>query len=213
MSNPKSRTYEKKVVHPVAKRWLDERGYTYKYEAPMPEYGTVDFRVATSDGELLVECKAGSVTGRDVVQLLDYMRQIPSSKGAMAVPAEAVDDRLTKICSGYGIQVIALDVPLRPKKEIWQHRFNLSSDDPDQACLHEFLAEIAERGDATNWIRKSLKAAMPTDVPLVQPIVQEPTNSPFRVLATIHQNKPELPLIDEDDAPEDTVYAPVEDIP
>jgi hypothetical protein len=46
-------------------------------------------------------------------------------------------------------------------RELWQHRFNLSSDDPGQAKLHEYLDKLAENNEASEWIVKTLIAALP----------------------------------------------------
>jgi hypothetical protein len=163
MSDVKNRTYEKKVVHPATMRWLEDNGYTYKYEAPMPEYGKVDFRAISPDGTIVLVEGKGQVTGRsgrDIVQLLDYMRQVPGSQGAVAVPTEAVNDYLKGICETYHLLIIELDVPPRKAKEVWQHRFNLPSDNPDDVVLHEFLLSLADEGKAAQWIRDVLNKAI-----------------------------------------------------
>lgn len=45
-------------------------------------------------------------------------------------------------------------------RQIWQHRFNLSSDNREDELLHEFLDALAESDEASEWIRETLAAAL-----------------------------------------------------
>lgn len=46
---------------------------------------------------------------------------------------------------------------------VWQHRFNLSSDDPADVALHEFLQSQAESDGASQWIRRVLGNAIQSE--------------------------------------------------
>lgn len=58
----------------------------------------------------------------------------------------------------------------RKKKErtIWQHRLNLSSDNPLDVRVHEHLLLLVEDGLAAKWIRDTLHNAVQS---MAQPIV------------------------------------------
>lgn len=45
-------------------------------------------------------------------------------------------------------------------REIWQHRFNLSSDNPDDVRLHDRLELLAKDNKAAQWIREALLAKL-----------------------------------------------------
>jgi hypothetical protein len=45
----------------------------------------------------------------------------------------------------------------RIAKDIRQHRFNLNYNLPDQAALHDYLQQLAQTGDASDWIISALK--------------------------------------------------------
>lgn len=51
-------------------------------------------------------------------------------------------------------------MPPRSPRAIWQHRFDLRPDDPDEAALHAYLDDLARDGRASYWIRETLLAAL-----------------------------------------------------
>jgi len=111
-------SYELNVVHPATAKWLAANGYDYQHEVKMPETGRADF-VATKAGcpPLIIECKSNPTakSGRSIIQLLDYGRQMPGSDLAYAAAAIAITPKISAMCEGYGIQIIALDIPVYEK--------------------------------------------------------------------------------------------------
>ena len=53
---------------------------------------------------------------------------------------------------------------MRKMRELRQQKFNVDVSDAEQARLFAHLKALAERGDATDWIRQTLIAALPRDV-------------------------------------------------
>lgn len=49
----------------------------------------------------------------------------------------------------------------KSNREVWQHRFNLSSDNQDDVRLHEYLRSLAGDGEAAEWMRKGLTSLIP----------------------------------------------------
>lgn len=47
-------------------------------------------------------------------------------------------------------------------RTLWQHKFTLSSNNPDEMRLHEHLLELAEDDKAMQWIRDSLVSLLPS---------------------------------------------------
>lgn len=48
----------------------------------------------------------------------------------------------------------------RPKR--WSVRFELGPEEEDHVRLHDYLGGLAEEGDASEWIRQTLIAALPS---------------------------------------------------
>lgn len=74
----------------------------------------------------------------------------------------------------------------RKKKErvIWQQRFNLSSDNPDDVRLHDYLMMLAENGDAAKWMRDTLRNAVPSEYNNSTSVVPRNDDKPKTVAAT-----------------------------
>ncbi len=77
---------------------------------------------------------------------------------------------------------------------VWQHKFTLSSDNPDDVRLHEHLVELADQGVAAEWMRDNLTALVLAKRGRGTTVVPQKST-------TVVQ-----------DEPADTTYAPLEDI-
>lgn len=108
------KSIEVQVLHPLVAQYLQENHYAYQHEVKMPEYGRADFIAERSDiGVLIVECKQGAEarSGRSIVQLVDYVRQIPHSRGAFALFKDDCSEYILDICSKYDIEIIVVKRP------------------------------------------------------------------------------------------------------
>lgn len=109
-----TRLDERQQFHPLVADWLKANNYEFQYEVKMPEYGRADFIARRFNEEvLIVECKTddSAKDGRSIIQLLDYVRQIASSKAAYAIPSYAKTESIARLCEHYNVMLITIDVP------------------------------------------------------------------------------------------------------
>jgi AcrR family transcriptional regulator len=155
-------TSELRSLHPRVARWLTENGYTFEHEVRMPEYGRADF-VARDDKDnlFIVECKVNlnASDGRSIIQLLDYCRQIPESRGCYAIPSNLVSEYITRLCQLYNVIMIPIDmaVPLSDEQFLKPRFRNKTKGELHEKYRNEIKAvarqQMIEKGAASIGLR------------------------------------------------------------
>lgn len=167
----RTRVYERTIIHPAVAAILSGRGYEFRQEVIMPDYGRADFVGHDKNGKcLIVEAKAMCAEfGQAIMQVCDYRAQFdPDADVAIAVPAETIFQRARDVCIKRRIELIEVDVPIlksqlgngRRSKYCHQHRFDLYADNPADVELHEYLVQLGDKNQASAWIRQALMLAL-----------------------------------------------------
>jgi hypothetical protein len=109
IEHAKSKTVERRDIHPAVAAWLTKNDYRYIHEYELADYGVVDFFAKHSSGHrLLVEAKGSQNPIRAIFQVIAYGVQVPDAKLAIASPKQMVTPRCLLIAAKYNVLVILL---------------------------------------------------------------------------------------------------------
>lgn len=142
--------YEKSVVHPAVKEWLNSHKLEFSHEVAMPVWGIADF-VATSEAGIVTVIEAkGTAEKRGIAQVLEYKRQIQADNAMLAIPMHSYTDEFKAICDLCGVDLLLVDCPY-PTEILQPFKYKVGL--PDQVldaalekvdCLFGYKSIIAQ---------------------------------------------------------------------
>jgi hypothetical protein len=107
---------------------------------------------------------------------------------------------------------VELVMSRKKHRTLYQHRFNLSSEDPNQQLLHDFLLMLAVDGSATKWIVGRLVAEMPRSrTPASTPYRQQPATVKQAAKSAVKSPSFKVAVADDDDPGDEVTYEDLEE--